>query len=92
LANVSRFASVLKAAIHFGQKVSSPKALSKRGREAIGEIVPAVVEIEDGGCSGPGGVARTAFCQERRNGHEERVRETRWCWQRLREEGAKEAS
>jgi hypothetical protein len=40
------------------------------------EIVPRVVEIENGGSSGPGGVARTAFHHERRNRHEEKVHQT----------------
>jgi len=39
------------------------------------EIVPGVVEIENGGSLGPGGAARTAFDQERRNRPEERVQE-----------------
>jgi hypothetical protein len=41
------------------------------------EIVPGVVEIENGGSSGPGGVARTTFDQERRNRHEKKVYETK---------------
>jgi hypothetical protein len=41
-----------------------------------GEIVPGVVEIENGGSSGPGSVARTTFDEERRNRHEEKVHET----------------
>jgi hypothetical protein len=46
------------------------------GENAPGaEIVPGVVEIENGGSSGPSGVARTAFHQERRNRHEEKVQE-----------------
>ncbi|MBU4270598.1 MAG: hypothetical protein KKE86_09300, partial [Planctomycetes bacterium] len=39
------------------------------------EVVPCVVEIENGGSSGPGGVARTTFDQKRRNRHEKRVHE-----------------
>ena len=42
-----------------------------------GEVVPRVVEIENGGSSGPGGVAWTAFDHERRNRHEKKVHETR---------------
>jgi tetratricopeptide (TPR) repeat protein len=56
------------------------------------EIVPSVVEIENGGSSGPGGVAWTAFDQERRNRHEERVPQTRSCWQGCPEGTAREAS
>jgi hypothetical protein len=41
------------------------------------EVVPLVVEIENGGSSGPGGVARTAFHDERRNRHEKKVHQTR---------------
>jgi len=36
------------------------------------EVVPGVVEIENGGSSGPGGVAWTAFHHERRNRHEKK--------------------
>jgi hypothetical protein len=56
------------------------------------EIVPSVVEIENGGSSGPGGVAWTAFNQERRNRHEEKVQQTRWCPQGFPEGTAEEAS
>ena len=43
----------------------------------VDEIVPCVVEIENGGSSGPGGVARTTFHDERRNRHEKTVYQTR---------------
>ena len=47
------------------------------------EVVPDVVEIENGGSSGPGGVAWTAFHHERRNRHEKKVHETRVVLARL---------
>src|SRR3989304_3999072 len=56
------------------------------------EVVPTVVEIENGGSSGPGGVARTAFHQERRNRHEKKVHETRQLSQGFEEGPAKEGS
>ena len=55
------------------------------------EVVPGVVEIENGGSSGPGGVAWTTFHHERRNRHEKKVHETRQCWQGFQETTAKEA-
>ena len=48
---------------------------------ARSEVVPRVVEIENGGSSGPSGVARTTFDQERRNRHEKRVYEAAELWQ-----------
>jgi hypothetical protein len=56
------------------------------------EIVPTVVEIENGGSSGPGGVAWTAFRQERRNRHEENVQQTGWYPQGFPEGTEKKAS
>ena len=55
------------------------------------EVVPGVVEIENGGSSGPGDVAWTTFHHERRNRHEKKVHETRQCWQGFQETTAKEA-
>jgi len=46
------------------------------GNGCCSEVVPGVVETENGGSSGPSGVARTAFEQERRNRHEKKVHET----------------
>ena len=40
------------------------------------EVVPGIVEIQNGGSSSPGGVARTLFYQERGDRHEERVQQT----------------
>ena len=51
-----------------------------------------VVEIENGGSSGPGGVARTTFHRERRNHHEEKVQQTRECPQGFQEGAEEEAS
>jgi hypothetical protein len=56
------------------------------------EIVPSVVEIANGGSSGSGGVAWTAFYHERRNRHEKKVHETRVDWQGHQEAAAKTAN
>jgi hypothetical protein len=67
------------------------KWIGKTLQRLFSEVVPRVVEIENGGSSGPGDVAWTAFHHERRNRHEKKVHETRVCWQGFQKTAAKGA-